>query len=474
MYKLCERALNFFQICDEEGSVRLCGWIKDEYKYLGKLTEHSVYELYNSSAAKRIRAMHCMDDYSLCDIDACSYLATNDIENHKVCIESTPDVPDSLYLGYERVCNYSCKSCTVHTVMERNKGKDLNEQYDIIEKRIREVLPKIKHISANGCGEIFACPRTLKLLSEWKPEAPVEECSVSIETNGSLFDEKHWEQIKGLGKYHLNVAISVMSFDEKIYQYLSGTSLPISKLVDNLCFIKKLRENGLINYLELATVVQEQNFREMPDFARRCIEDFGADYVRLRPYRWWGECSKEEAWFKDVRNPNHPLYDEYKKTMQDSCLNHPKVHDWSGGLDAEWISLMPSEIEKLKTQVVTDLSLHQKEIVSKYFELNSHKKGAIIYGLSNAGKILTNVLYTNGITCCIMDRYMNAGSWNGVSVLNPDTCDELDRETPVIVTPIEKTGDIICELKKCGWKQVVDIRDFLCDENLKEHLAIVQ
>lgn len=43
----------------------------------------------------------------------------------------------------------------------------------------------------------------------------------------------------------------------------------------------------------------------------------------------------DAAWFNDLRNPRHPYYKEYKKVMKHPIFNHPKVFDWSGGLDSE-------------------------------------------------------------------------------------------------------------------------------------------
>ena len=47
----------------------------------------------------------------------------------------------------------------------------------------------------------------------------------------------NWEKIKNLGKHELTVAITVHSFEQDTYQYLSGTNLPVSQVIDNLKFI---------------------------------------------------------------------------------------------------------------------------------------------------------------------------------------------------------------------------------------------
>lgn len=150
-----------------------------------------------------------------------------------------------------------------------------------------------------------------------------------------MFDENHWKQIENLGKYHLSVAITVMSFDEGTYQFLSGCKYPISKLENNLRFVSSLRREGIINHLQIATVLQEYNFREIPQFTRRCINEFGADSVRIRPIVQGGPYPEAERWFMDVRNPRHPYYSEYRRIMEDKIFEHPKVLLWSSDMTSE-------------------------------------------------------------------------------------------------------------------------------------------
>ncbi|MGO5315095.1 radical SAM protein [Bilifractor sp. LCP21S3_A7] len=159
-------------------------------------------------------------------------------------IDSVPRIPTSLYLAYENVCNYRCVMCNIPDCMKRADQMIREEKLDKVDAEIRKVLPYIKHISANGLGELFTSRHILKILSEWNPVAPASECSAALETNGSLFNRENWEQISNLGKYNLHVSITILSFDEKIYRELSGTTLPISNLLDNLNFVKSLREQG--------------------------------------------------------------------------------------------------------------------------------------------------------------------------------------------------------------------------------------
>ena len=286
-------------------------------------------------------------DYSDCNVDDCPYLSMGTINDHLIEIDDIPEYPSSLMLGHEEVCNYRCTFCNSRRDADKD-AETLNKYYDNIYENLKPVLPHIKHISAHGRGEVFTARHVMKILSEWRPVAPVEECRASLETNGSLFDAEHWKQIENLGQYNLRVAITVTSFDEYTYQLLSGTKLPVSQIINNLHFVKSLREKGIINHLEIATVVQERNFFQMPEFTRRCIEEFGADSVRLRPYVIQTNGNFLRNWFTDVRCTYHPYHEEYKKVMQDPIFKNPKVLDWSGGRDSQVQDLLPFLMRKNK------------------------------------------------------------------------------------------------------------------------------
>ncbi|MCI8466535.1 MAG: radical SAM protein [Lachnospiraceae bacterium] len=450
MGKICERLLNFVQIYDHEGAVRLCAWLED--CRIGSLSCQNMKEIYHGEPANRLRKKLMNGDYSLCNIDACPYLAMGDIENHMVEIDAIPEYPEELYLAYENVCNYHCISCTVPETMVKNKMEDLKNGYDKIEEELKEVLPYVKKLGANGCGELFVSKRILKLLSEWKPLAPAEEISVSLETNGSLFDEEHWKQIENLGQYHLDVAVTVMSFDEQTYQLLSGTKLPISKIEDNLRFVKKLREQGIINYFEIATVVQERNFRTVPEFARRCVEEFGADYLRLRPYSPWGSQAPEIEWFMDIRNPQHPYYSEYKEMKRDKIFQHPRVHDWSGGLDTVCRREFPYKLSHVKEQILTELITNTESIVEN-LRHNLNEKQIVIYGLGNIGKSLVKILCGQGMKpVYILDKYKQCNQFQEIDVHSLQDTSGLTKQVDIIITPLLGVKNIITDLKILGYE----------------------
>lgn len=458
--KICERILKRVQIVDHKGTVRLCGWLYDDI--IGSLSNEDMKEIYHGERARELRRRLGEGDYTLCRTDACPYLSMGDIEEHLVELDSIPEYPEELYLAYENTCNYRCTCCGVPDIIKRNCTHDLQKDYDAIEERLRDILPYIKRIGANGLGELFTSKNTLNLLANWKPLASPQEISVELESNGSLFDEKHWKQIENLGQYHLSVYITVMSFDEPTYQFLSGTKLPISQIENNLRFVKKLREQGVINFLSIATVIQERNFRTMPEFARRCVEEFGADYVRLRPYEPWGGHEPEIEWFMDVRNPEHPYYNEYKEVMSNDIFKNPHIFDWSGGRDTVNVRKFPYKSSYLKENILAQLILHKSCIIER-LGIYSESESILVYGLGNIGKVLVKILEEKSITpIYILDKNKPCEQFLGIQVFSLEDKSPLICEATILITPLEEVEKIESDLTALGYEgRMIRIKDLI-------------
>lgn len=469
LLQICERAVNFVQVINGEGEVRLCSWNKNNV--IGSLLENTMPELIHSDKAHRCRMNIINGTYLDCPADNCPYLANGTIGQHLLEVDDIPDYPEELYLAFEGNCNYNCTCCTSHMNMQSNRNNDYSENYRIIENRISCILPHIKKISAHGRGELFASPHILKILSEWQPNYPQKEISVSLETNGSLFNEKNWLKISNLGQYNLSVAITIMSFKEDVYQYLSGTKLPLQNLIDNLLFVKSLRETGVINHLQLATVLQEQNYREMPEFTRRCIEEFGADCVRIRPIMPGGPMDENAQWFMDVRNPYHPYYNEYKKVMADDIFKHPKVLLWSADLDS-FRGEIPCKVraEENSKKLLRGKLLEQNlnallsctdinEVVQSIMQ-NYDCQSVSVYGMGVLGKLLLRLI-DDAVIMKLYDRKLIGCRLRGREVVKFCNEDQAHRQELVIITPIFDADNIKEAMYKAGVKKAILVSELV-------------
>ena len=458
--KVCSRAINFLQIMNAEGDVRICSWRRNNI--IGNLLKQDMSEILHGEKAEAIRKSLSEGDYSHCDKDNCPYLANGKMEEILIDIETIPDYPTELHLGYEGVCNYSCTCCSSHQHMEDTRNHNYNIQYEELEKRLEKIMPHVRTLAANGRGELFASKRILKLLQTWKPLAPAEEIQVVLETNGSMFDEMHWKQIENLGQYHLSVEITVMSFNERIYQHLSGTKLPIKKIEDNLLFVKGLREKGIINRFELATVLQEENFREMPEFTRRCIEEFGADRVRIRPIFPGGIYNKHIQWFMDVRNTEHPYYLQYKEIMKHPIFQDPKVLLWSGDMSSSLGQHPGVKAEHIQRAV--ELILSDSKIIEKLDKnRNETCSDMFLYGIGTLGKIMIRLYQKQLQFKIIFDEFTYLKKWEDIPVKRPDCVFGLSGT--ILVTTYGQFDFISQKLKKAGfWGNVICVYDLLEEE----------
>lgn len=457
--RICSRAVNVNQIMDADGTVRICSWLYDG-GIIGRLSDNTMEEVYNSPEAKLIRDMHARGDYSNCNPNACPYVANNDTEKHRIEIDSIPRLPESLFLAYENVCNYKCITCTIPGCMEKGNREELEKKYEKIDSELQKILPYVRHLSANGQGELFASRHILKLLSEWKPLSDPSKCSVSLESNGSLFDEEHWRQIENLGRFRLNVTITVMSFEEEVYQRLSGTSLPVSRVIDNLHFVRSLRENGVVNHFEIATVYQEGNFRTLPAFTKRCLEEFKTDHVRLRPFEPWVDPGIDE-WLMDVRNADNPFHKEFLKVMEDPVFKDSRVYDWGGGRESGLgKSIYPRAMGqyRLMEKILSDGDFSSK--VRKIIDSES----IVVYGLTTLGRFLVKEFDAVFEIPYLLDRNQAGGIYAGKNIYWASDLERLDKKGAVVIALINDTVNFVrMLLKNAGYEKVFSIKE-LVDE----------
>lgn len=459
MAKICQRGYEMVQVCRDNGTVRPCGWVS--VTDIGNLSENSMEEIMHGEKAEDFRQSLLDGSFRYCDPDSCPFLANNKLQ--EVEYQGVPDYPKEIYLAYDHTCNYNCTSCRKGDNLLF--GKTQNRDFEKIEKEIQKFINKVSTISANGLGELFATPSIMKVLADWKPEC--ENPSVILETNGSLFNKENWKKIENLGQYYLDVIVTVMSFEDAAYKLLSGVNYDTTKIVENLSFISELRQKGIINHFEIATVFQERNFRTLPEFARRSIEEFKADRVRLRPFFQLGADTPENEWFYDIRNEYHPYYKEFEEIMKDPIFNHPKVFHWSGH-DMPAPRRHPGERNFQNYDILKRLFWDDNFTLklSKYMEEENLQKIAV-YGLGGIGKAVVSLLDAGGIqTGTLIDIHSGECEYRQKEILHCLDDVQPNSDSLVIVALPEMDCDgAIKTLKETGFSNVMGISDLLCKVN---------
>lgn len=443
--KICSRGL-MCQVIDEIGSIRVCGWA-GWYK-LGNLRDSSVKELWSNEKAKEFRRSLLDGTYDYCSEENCPWLANGTLDKHMVEIEEIPEYPTEINLAYERKCNYKCTCCCSNNTITLQS--DVQKK---IEKELEVALPHCVVLSGNGLGEFFASPSIMSLVSKWRPLKP-EKAEFHLETNGGLFNEKNFAKISNVGNYKLYASITVMSFEEDAYQYLSGTKASVNAVIENLRFVKKLRDQGIVNYFEIATVVQERNFRTIPQFVERCLNEFGADKVRVRRFLPEKAMDENLEWFFDVRNPLHPYFHEWEKMWKHPILSDPRVFKWTG----DKISKRGEIPAKAKYEAMRNLMLIEDvadKLSDKLISLGCSE--IALYAIGDVCQALIKVLRSAGKIKIhhIYDRNTTLTEFCGYPIKKP--LKELlgVEKLPVLVTLVARHGEMEEYLSYHGYSGMV-------------------
>ena len=340
------------------GAVRFCPW---NGIVIGNLKENTLEEIWHSPEAERVREAFvrgellgcneqycpdCINEGTKRRLDEEDILELDEAEL-KQLYDDLPDLPLRLNLAYDERCNHVCPSCR-HEIF--CASKEYQNDLKIITKNIEPYLEKAKWIATNGIGDLFASQEIMDMLSRFHPNDP--QCSIFIETNGVLFKE-NWNKIKHLSGYIRTVSVTPNSFDRETYKYLAGKD-DLEKFEESMAFITNLKHKGFIKRIRIIMVVQDSNFRQIPQFIQKSI-DYDADDIIFRSIFQWFDLQEDEYLYKNVLNPCHPYHQEYLEVIKDPICQDPRVFDWGFKTKQEAVSFptlkMQREYKELKCKM---------------------------------------------------------------------------------------------------------------------------
>lgn len=398
--KYCNRVFENLY-CMPGGNVGLCSWID---VVIGNILEMDIESIWLGETAEKVRNSIKDGSFRYCRKTSCPFcendtlpeLSSEELENKK-----PTQLPISYNIANDITCNHSCPSCRDDIFIADKEYIDKLKQS--LEK-LRPYINKAQNISLNGAGEIFSNPLMLKMLEEINPENP--NFKLNIETNGALFNRKNWDRIKHLSKYPISVTVTPNSFVRETHAYLSGGHKDYDCVIDNLYFLKELRQKKLLHHFEIAIVVQDRNFNELIPFVKRCINDFQVDQVTVRPLYKWFYISEELYWFKDIMNPYHPYHKEYLEILNDPILSHSKVYLW-GARNLHEAKLHPAykyrDLLKIAKELLTISDVGKK--LEKLIKCRGQVNSFIIYGDNDLSRIIYKIMKDTNIKVkCILAR----------------------------------------------------------------------
>lgn len=391
--KYCSRFYNYLYFDHYNGDVWMCPWMEPNKGKIGNVLNDKVEDIVNSEHAEQLRGSMHDQSFRYCRRVACPHLQNDDLPDLERQeyeeLKKKNAYPTTINLAYDFVCNQSCETCRSSVFVP---PVNYAEQMKKIREKIAPYLDTAELITASGHGDAFASPYMMEVLENLHPTNP--DMKILLETNGVFFDEEHWERIKHLGEFYLEVVVTSNSFDEFTYRHISrGGSY--SKLMNNLELMSRLRREGKIKKLNHSFVIQDRNFREIPSFINRSLNEYAFDSVLLKPVYQWGTMDEEVFWFKDVLNPMHPYHSEYLEILRDPLLKDPRVYNFGGN------TVHPARPYPAREN-------------NKYFPYDKIDKGSkvVIYGAGQIGKAIVSGLRKND--------YCQMVSWIDSNVCNEE------------------------------------------------------
>ena len=293
-----------------------------------------------------------------------------------------PDLPTHLSLAYDERCNHACPSCR-HEFFHADEAYRANLKK--ITKNIEPYLCNVKHIATNGIGDLFVSYEILDMISRFHPQNP--EYSMFIETNGVLFKD-NWKKLKHLADYNLTVSITPNSFDRETYRYLAGRD-DLDKFEESMAFITELKHSGAVNHIRMIMVIQDSNFRQIPEFIKRAIE-YDADDIVLRPiFKWFG-MQEDELLYKNVLNPCHPYHQEYLEIIKDPICQDSRVFNWGFEEEQDAIEFPTLEMKR-QLNGVQEFCKYvngKLDFLRNEIEKRGNAKKCYLFGAGEVGKLV--------------------------------------------------------------------------------------
>lgn len=456
--KICTKIYEWLYI-GPEGKVYCCPW---NSIVVGDLLESTLEEIWKGKKLEEIRQEFKKGNLIGCNQHCCpecingTCFVDNTEEAAQRLYEEMEDLPPVLNISYDVRCNHKCPSCRPDYIKCDSSYLDKMKR---ITANIEPYLGKVKRFSANGQGDFFVCSEMVDMISRFRPSS--NDFAMFLETNGVLFKE-NWHKIAWLKDYELTVSVTPNSFNPATYEYLAGKN-NLEKFLDSMRFIKQLKDEGAVNHIRMIMVVQDTNFREIPSFVKRCIEEFDADDVVLRPIFKWFRMTDEEWYVKNIMNPAHPYHKDYVKIIEENEIcKSDRVMNWGFLEKQPEVTFATIQrpfrnyYECVSKMVLMD-NVHKK--VKDYVKSVGAKKISI-YGIGSLWKVFSKLVNVNEFSVAhFYDYQPNCEIETSKPIFeNVST----DKSELMIVLAINSFEDIRNSLRLDGYKgKIVSLDEIL-------------
>lgn len=294
-------------------------------------TSQSPESIWNGQNIQEIRRSIHDGDFKYCSRLACPALLGGNLPKKKDIHD--PDLiavisgrktvvdyaPKNVSLSHDPSCNLACPSCRTELILIKNDQRlVLDEFADRIVLPLIEDAPVTLVLSLDG--DPFASKHYRKILRSLDPVRH-SQVKIQILTNGLLLTRREWKELSNIHGMVQSIAVSIDAAEPETYEDLRRPG-KWSVLNDNMEFIGELRRSGQVQYFSANYVIQQKNFRQIPNFIR-LGKHWGVDLIRFLKMINIGSFTADEFIDNDVCDPRHPEYQDFLAVLRDPIVSDP-------------------------------------------------------------------------------------------------------------------------------------------------------
>ena len=356
MSNICKAPFFYIEVFGDGNVYNCCpSYIKFP---IGNFYKNSIEEIWNSQQAKAIRKQILKNNYSCCRTELCgnnSNPALKELEYIDTNIELKEEMPLPKFVKFchDFECNVHCITCRKNIMCQSKENLEkLNSEIDTY------YLPLLKNaetVCMNGSGDCLASRHGRILLKRIAEEYP--KIKFDLHTNGLLCNEKLLKELNILDILSV-VEISLHASTKETYDKIVLGS-DWDKVIKNIEWLAELKKQGKLDDLLLFFVVDNINYKEMPDFVK-LAEKYGAQ-AYFWTYRNWGVQNEKEAREMSIFDKRHRDYNELVKVLHNDIFNSKNCH-----LNPMLLEISKSnEIKRTKKEEKESKKWHNVKIKSK-------------------------------------------------------------------------------------------------------------
>ena len=292
---------------------------------LGSILFDSPKNIWNSTRAKLIRLSIINKTYAFCNLEYCRLKDINEATSERDNSLIASKIPEYTVISYDQSCNLKCRSCRTCNINNNSSDKHQILNSTITKKLLNSSwLNKTKQLVMATQGEVFFSNTYKNILFSKKLK---NLNTLIIHTNATLLSPKKLNKLcEHCEKQNIKCLIlnvSVDSANKETYEKLRcGANFDILK--KNLTGISQARKEGKFYTINMITVLQRDNYEELPDIAKFAIE-LGFDRLDVQLISNWGTFTNEEFKKISMMDENGRILPELQKILRDPIFKSEKI-----------------------------------------------------------------------------------------------------------------------------------------------------